>query len=113
MIHINNKESNQEKWASIIHTQKLSGKSRKVWCLENDVNIHNFVYWNKRLSLNAKSTAELEPQNDNIEQFEWASVTVAEEASEIVLEINAAKIYLKPNFDESLLTKLIRTLKAI
>lgn len=109
MIDILNKEINHEKWTSIIKAQQLSGQSRKSWCLENDVNIHNFIYWNKRLP--AKTTTK-SPQSST-EEFEWASVLVSEESSEIIIEINSVKIYLKANFDEQLLVKLIRTLKAI
>ena len=100
---------NQEKWASIIATQQSSGKNQKSWCLENEVNIHNFVYWKKRLADKPSSEKSQEP----LEQFEWANVVVAEASSDIVIEVGSVRIHLKSNFDEHLLKKLIRTLQAI
>lgn len=109
MILINSRELNREKWAAIIESQQTSGESQKAWCLKNEVNIHNFVYWKKRLS--NKSFQEV--SSEASEAFEWANVVVEDSASNIEIEVGAVKIHLKSNFDEVLLKKLIRILRAI
>lgn len=38
------------KWCDLIKEQMQSGQTQSVWCTENDINIHTFRYWKKRLS---------------------------------------------------------------
>lgn len=106
---MNSKQANQEKWTAIVETQQSSGQTQKAWCQENEVNIHSFNYWKKRLT--TKSTQEV--TSESIGTFEWADVVVENFSSEIEIEVGSVKVHLKSNFDEDLLKKLIRTLQVI
>ena len=109
MILINSRQANKEKWTTIVEAQQSSGQTQKAWCQENQVNIHKFNYWKKRLTTKSTQDATSEP----IGTFEWANVVVENFSSEIEIEVGSVRIHLKSNFDEDLLKKLIRTLQAI
>jgi hypothetical protein len=108
---IKNKQTNKETWVTAIQEQQVSGKTQKTWCLENNVNIHNFAYWKKRMSTTSNQEATIESGS----AFEWASVIIENNTSTSRLEIKvgAVSIYLESDYDEQLLVKLINTLKMI
>lgn len=108
---IKSKQANKQTWASTIQEQQISGKTQKAWCHENNVNVHNFAYWKKRLS----STSIQETTFESGSAFEWASVIVENNtrASRLEIKVGAVSIYLESDYDEQLLVKLIKTLQLI
>ena len=53
------------KWKKLIEEQSKSGLSIEKWCLQNQVALHTFRYWRKRLSLKPlerSSFQELSPK---------------------------------------------------
>lgn len=43
------KSENQVLWQTRIDEQERSGQKQRAWCKDNNINYHNFQYWNKRL----------------------------------------------------------------
>jgi hypothetical protein len=42
---------NQQIWEERVSEQGSSGLTQQQWCEENNINLHNFRYWKRRLSI--------------------------------------------------------------
>ncbi len=60
------RKANREMWIKHIENQKLSGLSRKKWCMDSGVNFHTFAYWKGRLKEDTDSK--------NVNCTEWVAV---------------------------------------
>lgn len=94
---------NKDLWQERVEAQAASLLSQKAWCKENNVNIHNFTYWKKRLSEGLK-------QNEHSQQFIALSPKVELSPVPIVLKIGSATIEVHENFNSSLLEDLVSIL---
>jgi len=63
------RKANKKMWEEIISSQKASGLKQANWCIENNVNIHNFRYWVGRFKA---LSLEKESNKDNT----WAAVVI-------------------------------------
>ena len=103
------KKANPEYWQQVVLNQSSSELTQHEWCDQNNVNIHNFRYWKRRLELEPKS-------NHAADQTEtkWAIIThletdIAEQTIKPLLYIHVGKavVDVSPGFDpESLSTVL-------
>jgi hypothetical protein len=98
----------RKEWERRISVFKASGQTQSKWCAANDLKIHQFKYWLKRIE-DSNSTQKNSTQ--------WTSVTI-EEATEAAdeslhVKIGQASIEVKPGFNPTLLADLVRTLKTL
>lgn len=68
------RKANKKMWEEIISSQKASGLKQANWCIENNVNIHNFRYWVGRLK-----ALSLEKENNN--DSTWAAVVLEDNST--------------------------------
>lgn len=103
------KRSNPElrkKWEQRISAYKESGLTQVKWCEANDVSIHQFKYWYRKIR-----DRQLMSKANN----QWVPVIiedpkpVADESLQI--KIGAASIEVKSGFSPSLLAEVIKVLK--
>jgi len=62
------KKANQQYWQQVMEDQGSSGLTQVVWCQKNNVSIHNFRYWKRRLR-------DVENLDANNSDPQWALVT--------------------------------------
>ncbi len=62
------KKANQQYWKQVMEDQGSSGLTQAIWCERNNVNIHNFRYWKRRLK-------DEEDSDTNNPDPQWALVT--------------------------------------
>jgi len=62
------KKANQQYWRQVMEDQGDSGLTQAIWCQKNNVNIHNFRYWKRRLK-------DEEDSDANNPDPQWALVT--------------------------------------
>jgi len=62
------KKANQQYWKQVMADQGGSGLTQAIWCQKNNVNIHNFRDWKRRLK-------DEEDSDANYPNPQWALVT--------------------------------------
>jgi hypothetical protein len=98
----------RKEWEGRIAVFKASGQTQSKWCAANDLKLHQFKYWLKRIE-DSNST-----QNNSTQ---WTSVTIDEAAKAVdealQVKVGQASIEVKPGFNPTLLADVVRTLKSI
>lgn len=115
MIVIEKKKVIHKKWEQILSDQFQSGLTKSKWCAENDINIHSFRYWKRKISYFKSDNSSINNSKPE-DKFEWASVLLSsdsDKASRIDLDVSGIKISISPEFDETLLIRLIKVLKKL
>ena len=102
-------EENREIWLRRVEDFKASKLSQVAWSRENSVSVSSLRYWLRKLK---------EPESSILKSPEpalFASVLITEDKSDfpLVIEVSNIKISLANNYDETLLLKLIKTLKKL
>src|SRR5690348_697167 len=98
----------RKEWEQRIAVFKANGQTQAKWCEANDLKLHQFKYWLKRIA-DSNST-----QTSNTQ---WTSITI-EEAAEVINEalhvkVGKASIEVKPGFNTTLLADVVRTLNTL
>ena len=110
------KKANSEYWQQVVLDQSSSGLTQHEWCEQNNVNIHNFRYWKRRLESEPKSIHAV----DQLET-KWAIITSSEPAivehnikPTLCIHVGKALVDVSPGFDpESLSTVLSVLMKHV
>jgi transposase-like protein len=102
VIFILSKEENRKKWSEIIKDQSFSGLTQVEWCKNNDVNIHNFRYWRKRL--------QEAPLDDRKISFVSIKPTPATFKRSITLRIGAATLDITGDVNPDVLDTVVQVL---
>jgi transposase-like protein len=93
---------------SIIAAYKTSGQSQTEWCRINNVGLGNLRYWLQKEKKEAISPKETR---------EWLAIAIGEQEpnhnQHLTLQIGQVRIEVKPEFDPTLLSKVVKTLIAI
>lgn len=84
------KQSNPEYWEQLLSDQLSSGLTQIKWCEQNSINLHNFRYWKKRLSLGPK--VEVDPSEC---EGKWALITPNAKANLIASSPNESSIKIQ------------------
>jgi hypothetical protein len=96
----------RKKWEQRISAYKASGLTQAKWCEANDISIHQFKYWLKKI----KDHQIIRKTNNH-----WVPVIIEDpkpEAGEsIQIKVGASSIEVKPGFNPSLLAEVIKVLK--
>ncbi len=94
-------EEKRREWKKRIRLQHKSGQCISKWCREKQINYDSFLYWKKRFSpspINRSTFLELtDPCKD----------------AGIFIEYKEMKIVLVKNFDPTILTQCLKTLKSL
>lgn len=103
-----NKSELRMEWEQRIANFLSSGQSASKWCAVNEVSIHQFWYWKKRL----KTT------QDSVEDSpKWLSLemdnSIENPKSRLVVRVGQASVEVEPGFDPKLLADVVRTLQSV
>jgi len=91
-------------WQRHIDALQESGLTRKTYCEKNQIKMSTLDYWRKKLSTSPK-------QGNHAKEASWIPLQLGDdETSSIDLKIGRISISVKPGFDPSLLTDLLRTI---
>jgi transposase-like protein len=93
-------------WKARVDAYKASGQSSAEWCEVHQINRRQLWYWLRKFKDTTQHPAP-SPQ--------WVSVEVATEPptteSSLRVNVGSASIEVKPGFNRSLLSDVIRTLQ--
>lgn len=93
-------------WEKRIADCKSSGQTQVKWCESNDISIHQFRYWMKRI----KDTNDAKKTNNS-----WVPLVIEDVklnvSDSLLLKVGSVSIEVNPDFNPTLLKKLIKVLK--
>ena len=96
------RELNKHKWQTAIEKQRSSGLSQKQWCQENEVNLHNFRYWVRRLKT-------IETESDEVR---WVSLDSDSVLDTVKITVGRATVEVRRQTDRQLLSEVLGILMA-
>jgi hypothetical protein len=103
-----NKFELRMEWEQRIANFMSSGQSASKWCAANEVSIHQFWYWKKRIKTTQDSV------NDSPR---WLSLEmddpIENSKSRLVVRVGQASVEVEPGFDSKLLVDVVRTLQSL
>jgi hypothetical protein len=94
-------------WTQQVQALKESGLSRRAYCEKNQIKLSMLGYWCQKLNPSARA-------NKTVHESGWIPLQIGEdEPSGIDLRIGRITIAIKPGFDPSLLTDVLRTINTL
>ncbi|WP_368658708.1 IS66 family insertion sequence element accessory protein TnpB [Metabacillus halosaccharovorans] len=103
-----NRSDLKNEWEHRMANFMTSGQSASKWCTANDISIHQFWYWKKRLK------ATQEPTSDS---SKWLALemndSIENSKSKLVVKVGQASLEVEHGFDPKLLGDVIRTLQSL
>ena len=98
----------RSEWEQRIAHFISSGQSASKWCVANELSIHQFWYWKRRLK--TFDTTETD-------STKWMSVVMEESVEDsskfLFVRVGQATVEVKPGFDPALLANVVRTLQSL
>jgi len=100
----------RKEWALRVAAFKASGQSASAWCVAHDLPPHQLWYWLRKHKSEDTPTV-MPPQ--------WLSVEVGElehssaQRSALIVRVGQATLEVKPGFNPTLLTDVVRILAAL
>ena len=108
-------EMNLQKWTQIVEKCRSSGQTAVKWCVENNINIKTYYYWQRKVC-NAVCN-ELTISNNNVEQTPaFAEVILPNRRTSevaITISLNNISLQIHNGADESVIAQTLRILKSI
>lgn len=98
----------RKQWEQRIASYRASGQTQAKWCEANNIVLHQLKYWLKRIedpALKSASTVSFTPvviEDQTIKQDDFLQV-----------KVGGVSIEVKPGFNHSLLSDVVRTLKTL
>jgi hypothetical protein len=96
----------RKEWEKRITDCKASGQTQVKWCESNDISIHQFRYWMKRI----KDTNDAKKTNNS-----WVPLVIEDAKTNVsdslLLKVGSVSIEVNPDFNPTLLTEVIKVLK--
>ena len=108
------KRSNQElrkEWERWISIYRSSGQTQTNWCKANDLSIHQFKYWLKRIEGPKPRLTTTSPQWVPVELEDSNVEDTNNEALQV--KVGLASVEVKPGFNQSHLKEVIKVLKSL
>ena len=99
-------------WKDKVLEWQASGKSARVWCLDNDIPTSTFYGWRTRLKKSHKLKSMVKPNATKIKQEFVELKDQPSSSSPLVLEYNGVKIYLQASFDKVALRQCLDCLRS-
>lgn len=99
-----------EYWQQIVRGYQSSGRCRRDFCQQNEIQIHCLDYWQRKFKKQSTSLAEKKSAG-------WIPLQVSEEekqgvAGSIRLRIGRVVFDVEPGFDPQLLAELLRVVRS-
>lgn len=104
-----NKSELRMEWEQRIANFLSSGQSASKWCAANEISIHQFWYWKKRL----KTTQDTVNGSPKWLSLEMDETTDDSKTTKIVVRVGKATVEVEPDFDPKLLADVVRTLQSL
>lgn len=98
----------RKEWEVRVDAFKASGQSAKEWCEANNLKINQLRYWLRKLRSTDVSTMK-HPQWLSVELDNPPEVPI--QNNTLVVRVGKVSIEVKPGFDPSLLSDVVKTLK--
>jgi hypothetical protein len=96
----------RKEWERKIADYKASGQTQAKWCESNDISIHQFRYWMKRIRDHPMEKAS----------NPWVPVVIEDSKPEVCeslqVKVGSVSIEVNPGFNPSLLAEVVKVLKA-
>lgn len=96
-------------WEERIANFLSSGQSASKWCAANEISIHQFWYWKKRL----KTTQDIVKDSPKWLSLEMGDSIDDDSKTKIVVRVGQAAIEVEDGFEPKLLLDVVRTLQSI
>jgi hypothetical protein len=93
-------------WRQHIEELKESGLTWKAYCEKNQIKLSSLASWHHKLNPSGK-------QNKKAVEVDWIPLQVNDESSSIDLRFGRLVVTVRPGFDPSLLTELLRAIGAL
>jgi hypothetical protein len=103
-----NKSELRMEWEQRIANFLSSGQSASKWCAANEVSIHQFWYWKKRLK-NTQNSVDDSPKWVSLEMDD----SIENPKSRLVIRVGQASVEVDHGFDPKLLVDVVRTLQSL
>lgn len=98
----------RQAWEARVAAYRASGQSAAVWCAAHQLTTRQLWYWLRKFS-NTKPTVTPSSR--------WVTVTVDKEPEEketaLIIKVGSAEIEVKPGYNSTLLSSIVKTLQAI
>jgi hypothetical protein len=95
-------------WEQRISDFIASGQSASKWCATNEINIHQFWYWKRRLK---------DLQDQVTGSSKWLSIEMDDStetpSNTLIVRVGQSSVEVKSGFDPNLLADVVRTLRSI
>ena len=96
----------RKEWEKRIADYKASGQTQAKWCESNDISIHQFRYWMKRIRDHYSTERTNNP---------WVPIVIEDPKPEVCdslqIKVGSISIEVSPGFNPSLLAEVIQVLK--
>jgi hypothetical protein len=94
-------------WTQHVQALQESGQSRRAYCEKNQIRLSTFGYWCQKLRSSERA-------GNQVRETGWIPLQISEdESSGIDLRIGRITIAIKPGFNPSLLTDVLRTINTL
>ena len=103
-----NKSELRIEWEQRIAQFLSSGQSASKWCATNEISIHQFWYWKKRLKT-TQDTVKDSPKWLSLEMED----SMDDPKTKIVVRMGQASVEVEHGFDPKLLVDVVRTLQSL
>jgi len=103
------KAERQKEWENRITAYKASGRSTKEWCAAHDLKPHQLWYWLRKHQLADSQTG----MSSRWLPVEFSDPEPENHTSSLLIKVGQATVEVKPGFDPTLLSEIVRTLAAL
>jgi len=95
-----------EEWRARLESFSQAGKTVSAWCAEQEIPVHQFHYWRRRLA-DLSTPPEGPAPHDG-----WLAVAVVPESAPggVTIRVGGAAIEVHPGFDVALLRAVVQAL---
>lgn len=98
-------------WKVKVLEWQASGKSVRVWCLENHIPVTTFYGWKARLEKSPKDKSLAKSRAEKVKQEFIELKDQPSCGSSLILECDGMKIHLPANFDPLILRRCLDCLR--
>ena len=108
-------EMRLKQWIPIVHECRKSGATVKSWCLENNVNVKQFYYWQRRVRQEAygaleKTESNRQPNFVQLPVLADTSRNTPSFTADMIIHIGNNVLELSNTVSEELLLKVFKVM---
>ena len=106
------RQGSEQLWRKRLDECAKSGKTVVYWCYLNNVSVHQYYYWKRRLAV-ASSQPTAHQQFMPVALLEAAAAPAAPAVTGVTVHLAGAKIELATGFDPAALRAVVVALSAL